>query len=294
MITLVNQGNFQIFIKALKAADLFDGYRRGYPLTVFAPTDEAFAKLPPGTLDNLLKPENKPELIQLLVYHVLTANSTVLQFIAKELPMRFQNYALVPIVIAHDGYKLQVNDALVIKPDMLATNGFVHAIDTVLIPPPEVVNLLETAAVNDIFRTFLTAVLAADLIRTFQSDGPFTLFAPTDDAFAKLPPGTLENLLKLENKPALVEILKYHVVRGNLSTDDIIALHLPTKLETLAGRAVVLNDFGGPLKVNDATVSGGFIATNGYLLEIDQVLLPPSFTRFGPRPFISIKKPSIH
>jgi len=120
------------------------------------------------------------------------------------------------------------------------------------------------------------ALTAADLVTALKGPGPFTVFAPTDDAFAKLPPGTIDNLLKPENKPKLIKILTYHVVGGRaLSSTDILAMNPPFKLEMLNGLSTQITVDGGKIKVNDATVIvANVIGTNGIVHAIDTVLLP--------------------
>ncbi len=121
----------------------------------------------------------------------------------------------------------------------------------------------------------VTALTAADLVDALKGAGPFTVFAPTDAAFARLPPGVVDNLLKPENKPILTQILKYHVVSGNLTAAAIIALHPPVRVETLAGRSVYVTQEGEILRVNDAIVIiPNVFATNGIIHAIDAVLFP--------------------
>jgi uncharacterized surface protein with fasciclin (FAS1) repeats len=121
----------------------------------------------------------------------------------------------------------------------------------------------------------VTALIAADLVDALKGAGPFTVFAPTDDAFARLPPGVVDNLLKPENKPILTQILKYHVVSGNLTAEAIIALHPPIRIETLAGRHVFITQEGEILRVNEAVVIiPNVFATNGIIHAIDAVLFP--------------------
>jgi uncharacterized surface protein with fasciclin (FAS1) repeats len=122
----------------------------------------------------------------------------------------------------------------------------------------------------------VTALTAAGLVDTLKGNGPFTVFAPTDDAFAKLPPGTIADLLKPENKPKLIKILTYHVVGGRaLTAADIIALNPPFKLEMLNGLSTNISKDGNNIKVNDATVIvADVIASNGVIHALDTVLLP--------------------
>ena len=262
-------------VVALQAADLVPVLKRPGPFTVFAPTDAAFAKLPPGFIDDLLKPENKQKLIHVLLYHVVAGNFTAASIIALNPPVRIPTLAGASFLVTKDGDKLKVDNATVIIADVFATNGIIHALDTVLLPPPSGLDIVDTAIANGNFKTLVKALTAADLVDALKGPGPFTVFAPTDAAFAKLPPGVIDDLLKPENKPKLIELLKYHVVAGNLTSQAIIDKKPPVRLETLAGRNVLITLDGDKLKVNDATVIiPNVFCTNGIIHAIDTVLLP--------------------
>ena len=128
-------------------------------------------------------------------------------------------------------------------------------------------------AIDGGFNTLVAAVQAADLVETLQGPGPFTVFAPTDAAFAKLPSGTVETLLLPENKDQLIAILTYHVVSGRVTADQVVNLNTAN---TVQGAAVQINVDGGSVRINDATVTTTDIeATNGIIHVIDTVLLPP-------------------
>ena len=158
-----------------------------------------------------------------------------------------------------------------------------------------IADIVDTAISNGNFKTLVTALQAADLVKVLKSAGPFTVFAPTDAAFAKLPPGTIADLLKPENKQLLIEILTYHVVAGNFTAAAIIALNPPVKVETLAGRAVLVTINGDDLMVNDATVIiADVFATNGIIHAIDTVLLPTRLRRFGQKRSMASKKLLVH
>jgi uncharacterized surface protein with fasciclin (FAS1) repeats len=134
-------------------------------------------------------------------------------------------------------------------------------------------DIVDTAVSAGQFKTLVAAVDAADLVATLKSPGPFTLFAPTDDAFAKLPEGTVENLLKPENKDQLVAILTYHVLSGKVMSADLAGQKLMAK--TVQGSDVDV-DGTASVKVNDAEViEADILASNGVIHVIDTVLLPP-------------------
>jgi uncharacterized surface protein with fasciclin (FAS1) repeats len=125
------------------------------------------------------------------------------------------------------------------------------------------------------FNTLVAAVKAADLVDTLKGDGPFTVFAPTDEAFAKLPKGTVDELLKPENKEKLKAILTYHVVSGKVMAADVKKLD-GKKVKTVEGRPVAITMNGGRVMVGKAAVTKADILTsNGVIHVIDTVLLPP-------------------
>ena len=130
--TAVDAGQFTTLAAALKAADLVDTLKGPGPFTVFAPTDEAFAKLPAGTVDDLLKPENKAKLTAILTYHVVPGAVTAEQ-VTKLDDAKTVNGAMVKIQTG-DG-KVMINDATVVTPDIGASNGVIHVIDKVILPP---------------------------------------------------------------------------------------------------------------------------------------------------------------
>ncbi|RUL86908.1 fasciclin domain-containing protein [Tautonia sociabilis] len=138
--------------------------------------------------------------------------------------------------------------------------------------------IVETAAGNDAFSTLVAAVKAADLVEVLSSEGPFTVFAPTNEAFAKLPEGTLDDLLKPENKEKLATILKYHVVPGNVLAADVVKLD-GEKVATAAGPKVTISVSGNTVRVDQAKVVQTDIAcSNGVIHVIDTVILPPAET----------------
>jgi len=132
--------------------------------------------------------------------------------------------------------------------------------------------IVEVAAENDSFSTLVAAVKAAGLAETLSGDGPFTVFAPTDDAFKALPEGTLDDLLKPENKDKLAAILKYHVVAGAVKAKDVVSLSSATTVE---GSDVAIKVDGDTVKVDDAkVVKTDIVCSNGVIHVIDAVILP--------------------
>ncbi|MEL7486484.1 MAG: fasciclin domain-containing protein [Pseudomonadota bacterium] len=137
----------------------------------------------------------------------------------------------------------------------------------------EKVDIVDTAVSAGSFTTLVAAVQAAGLEETLRGDGPFTVFAPTDEAFAALPAGTVENLLKPENKDALVGILTYHVVAGKTKSKDLAGKTL--SVATVNGAEISVDGTDG-VKINGATVTAADVyASNGVIHVVNQVLLPP-------------------
>ena len=133
-------------------------------------------------------------------------------------------------------------------------------------------DIVDTAVSAGSFKTLVAAVQAAGLADTLKGDGPFTVFAPTDEAFAKLPAGTVENLLKPENKAKLAAILTYHVVSGNVTADKVVKM---TSANTVNGKPLKIKVNNGSVMVNNANVIKTDIATsNGVIHVIDTVVLP--------------------
>lgn len=133
-------------------------------------------------------------------------------------------------------------------------------------------DIVDTAASAGSFQTLVTAVKAADLVETLKGEGPFTVFAPTDRAFAKLPPGTLDDLLKPENKAKLQAILTYHVVPGKVTAADVVKLN---SAMTVNGQSLTIRVDNGAVMVDQAkVVKTDVMATNGVIHVIDAVVLP--------------------
>jgi uncharacterized surface protein with fasciclin (FAS1) repeats len=135
-------------------------------------------------------------------------------------------------------------------------------------------DIVDLAVQTDFLSTLVAAVKAGDLVGTLKGEGPFTVFAPTNDAFAALPDGTLEYLLKPENKDKLVEILTYHVVAGEVMSSD---LSDGMKAKTVEGSNITVHINGQGVKINEANVSTADIkASNGVVHVIDKVIIPPT------------------
>ncbi|WP_374730399.1 fasciclin domain-containing protein [Salinarimonas sp.] len=134
-------------------------------------------------------------------------------------------------------------------------------------------DIVDTAVAADGFETLVAAVQAAELVDTLKGEGPFTVFAPTDEAFAALPEGTVESLLQPENRDQLVAVLTYHVLPGKVMSTDIAGQEVSP--ETVQGQTLTVDATGDSVMVNDATVVQADIeASNGVIHVIDMVLIP--------------------
>jgi uncharacterized surface protein with fasciclin (FAS1) repeats len=264
----VSAGTFNTLVTAVKAAGLVDVLNSRGPFTVFAPTDEAFAKIPRETLAGLLKPENKDKLASILTYHVV-AGAVMAADVVKLKSAKTVNGQSVAIQV-RDG-KVFVDNAQVVKTDIRASNGVIHVIDTVIMPKTYE-DIVDTAVSAGSFKTLVSAIKAAGLVDTLKGKGPFTVFAPTDEAFAQIPADTLRDLLKPENKSKLQAILTYHVVSGELTANQVMAAKSE---KTVNGQSFDVQVRKGQVYVGDARVVKADIpASNGVIHVIDKVLLP--------------------
>ena len=272
----VADGNFTTLVAALQAtgldatlADLDSDF------TVFAPTDAAFALLGDDTINALLA--DLPALTDILTYHVLSGQVLADAAIAAAgTAIPTVNGANIAISLANE--TLFINGVSVTANNVLASNGVIHVIDAVLLPPAEAgtptLNIVETAVANDDFNTLVAAVTAADLVDTLSGPGPFTVFAPTDAAFAALGQDTIDTLLDPANISVLTEILTQHVVGAEVnsiaaftlngmnattvSTNEIpVGINATLDTPTFGGANVVIADIyttNGIIHVIDAVV----------------------------------------
>jgi transforming growth factor-beta-induced protein len=284
-------GDFTTLVRFVQQAGLADTLAHGGPFTVFAPTDEAFAKVPKATLDALAA---DPALLkQVLLYHVVSGRVSSGDAVRLPSATTLEGEDVTFTVPAGGG--LQVNDSTVVAADVPARNGVIHAIDTVLMPPslapaPALPDIVATAVAAGQFTTLVKLLQATGLDAALQGPGPFTVFAPTDAAFAKVPRATLDALAA--DPVLLKQVLSYHVVSGRISAAEAAKARMATTLE---GAPVYFRSrCDGPfwwwarrwhrqpawcdvLRVNNATIVQPDIATsNGVIHAIDTVLLPPA------------------
>jgi len=271
-------GDFETLLAAVEAAGLESTLADANgEFTVFAPTDEAFEALPDGTLDSLLA--DPEQLSNILLYHVI-ADSAVASDTALSLVGTTQVMANgEKLALTLRGDALYLNESVVIETDIEASNGVIHVIDAVLTPvtiPEPQGSIVDIALSNPDLTTLVAALQATDLVGTLADEtATFTVFAPTDDAFAALGEDTIAALLS--DTESLTDVLLYHVV-GGAAADSIDATSRYGDVLTMANEDEVAVDIReGELFVNEARIIIRDIpATNGIIHVIDAVLLPES------------------
>lgn len=257
-------GTFDTLITAAEAAGLVDALSGEGPLTVFAPTDAAFAALPEGALEALLA--DPEELTAVLSYHVVAERVT-----SADIDDGTEVDTLLGpwLTASVDESGVSIGSATVTSADINADNGVIHVIDRVLLPPPAIFDL---AADTDELSTLTTALQAAGLDTTLNGEGPFTVFAPTDAAFEALPEGVLDALLA--DRDALASVLLYHVLDGQQRAADVVALD---SVETLGAERAEITVDGGSVRIAGAEIQVTDIAArNGVVHLLDRVMLPPN------------------
>ena len=290
--TAIAAGAFETLVAALSAADLVGALSEPEgPFTVFAPTDDAFDALPEGLVECLVQPANADVLSAILLFHVVSGD-----VFSSDLSQGLSATTLSDGTLTFDltdGAK--VNGVPISGVDVGATNGVIHIIDNVLVPPgldvagfladcvgtPEptepvaetLPDIPTTAVAAGTFETLVTALTAADLVSAVSApNGPFTVFAPSDDAFAALPAGLVECLVKPENSEVLSSILLFHVLEGEVMAGD-----LSQGLEaTTLSQGMLTFDLTDGAKVNGVSITATDIETsNGVIHVVENVLVPP-------------------
>jgi len=275
--TAMGAGQFKTLIAAAKAAGLVETLKGEGPFTILDPTDEAFEKLPKGTVETLLKEENRDKLKQILLYHVVSGNVKSTDVVKlKDAATAMGEKVMIKV----DGQNVMFNESKLVKADIACSNGVIHVIDTVLIPGQDSgtmtsskKDIVDTAVGAGKFNTLVAAVKAAGLVETLKGEGPFTVFAPTDEAFKKIPTEKLQMLLKPENKQKLQTILTYHVVSGDVLAADVVKLK---NAKTVNGKEVKITVTDKKeVMINGAKVIKTDIRCgNGVIHVIDAVMMP--------------------
>ena len=255
-------------VAALTAADLVATLQGEGPFTVFAPTDAAFAAAGID-LDSFDTAEEIAVLVDILTYHVVSG-----QVMSTDLSDGMVATALNgdDLTVSISGNSVTISGAMVTLADVPASNGVIHVIDTVLTPPADLGDIPATAISTGIHTSLVAALTAADLVATLQGEGPFTVFAPTDAAFAAAGID-LDSFDTAEEIAVLVDILTYHVVSGQVMSTDLSDGMVATALN---GDELVFTVSTEAVTVSGATVTSADVMTsNGVIHVIDAVLTPP-------------------
>ena len=261
--TAASTGRFDTLAAALTAADLVTTLSGPGPFTVFAPTDEAFAKLPPQRLAFLLQPENVDYLKTVLTFHVVDGNLDSTQVLGSPFITTLSGQRADV-----DAQNLTIDGAAIAVTDIVCNNGIIHIIDDVMLP--ELRTITQLTAMDDDFSTLNAALGIAGLDDDLDGPGPFTVFAPTNRAFNALPPGVLDSLI---NDPAaLSNVLLFHATQGRQYADQVVNATGFTMLNN-ASTAITVNQSGVFIEGSQILVTD--IETwNGVVHVSDAVLVP--------------------
>jgi transforming growth factor-beta-induced protein len=268
-----SDARFSTLVAAVTKAGLVDTLSSKGPFTVFAPTNDAFAALLAKlgiTAEQLLA---SPDLAGILTYHVVAGKVTAADVVKLNKATTVNGKDVM--IEVKDGNVILNGSIKVIITDIMASNGVIHVIDGVLLPPADPKpSIVDIAVGNPDFSTLVAALQAADLVDALSADGPFTVFAPTNAAFEKLADSLHLEVADLLELPNLSAILLYHVAEGAVKAEQ--ALDLGT-IETLNGATVEAELRGADVFINDSKVIAADIeASNGVIHVIDTVLLPPA------------------
>lgn len=260
---------FKTLAAAVNAAGLGEVLSGAGPFTVFAPTDAAFESLPEGTVEALLTEEGKTSLISILKNHVVSGRADLSSALGAGSISNLENNTLK--VTFSEG-SVRVNDAVLRQADVSTSNGIVHIIDSVLVPTKEgPTSILETANKAGSFKTLLAAVETAGLEDYLESGESVTIFAPTDAAFNKLPAGTVEQLLKPENRKKLETVLINHALQGSVGAGTALS---QGTAETLGNQTLTFKIQEGRFQVNGITIDTvDLVCSNGIIHVVDEVIL---------------------
>ena len=267
-------GSHNSLVAAVVQAELLTTLQGAGPFTVFAPTDQAFTDAGID-LAALNTPDGKQTLSDILLYHVV-ASSVPSSALTNGMTAEAVNGDELTFDLSSG---VMVNDANVVTPDVATSNGIIHVIDKVLMPPADPVDIPTTAAGTGIHNSLVAAVVQAELLTTLEGDGPFTVFAPTDQAFTDAGID-LAALDTPEGKQTLSDILLYHVVPSSVPSSAVTDCMLADAANTQPLSFTV----GNGVMVNDANViQADVMASNGIIHVIDKVLTPSDTPRDIPR-----------
>lgn len=291
--------NFSVLTAALTEADLVSALEGEGPFTVFAPTDTAFTNLLTALDISAQDLLSHPQLSEVLLYHVVSGNimSTDLSDGMTATTLKGDSISIGV------GSSVTINTATVVTPDIKATNGVIHVIDEVLVPSDFVLDtgmmeddkmmdesesmmdesesmmtdkdIVDIALADEQFSMLVMLLQKADLVGALQGDGPFTVFAPTNDAFVELITALDISPEELMAQPDLAKVLLYHVVSGKVMSTD---LSTGLAAETLNGNSIKFDLTSGVMANNANVVAADIITSNGVIHVVDSVLVPSDFT----------------
>ena len=265
-----NTGVHDTLVDALVQADLVSTLQGDGPFTVFAPTDQAFADagIDLSTFDT---DEEIAVLTDILLYHVYTAGAVYAADVTDGLTVAMANGDDASFTVT-DG-TVMIGDATVTTADVMASNGVIHVIDKVLMPPADLVDIAAVAMSTGMHDSLVAALVKADLVSTVQGDGPFTVFAPTDQAFTNAGID-LDSFTTDEEIAALTNILLYHVYSGAVNAANVTD---GLAVQMVNGDYAQFTVTEGTVMIEDATVTAADVmASNGVIHVIDKVLMPPA------------------
>jgi len=273
--TAQSTGVHDSLVAAVIQADLLTTLQSEGPFTVFAPTDQAFtdAGINLSSLDN---DEGKSILSDILLYHVLSG-SVQSSEVTDGLTATAVNGDILTFAV---GDSVMVNDATVTTPDVMASNGVIHVIDKVLIPPADLENIPTVAQSTGIHNSLVSALIHANLVGALSGEGPYTVFAPTDAAFEEFGLNLSDFDTEAENE-TLAKILSYHVAMGSVMSSSITN---GMEVNSLIQEPISVSVFNGSVILNgEALVTQPDVMTsNGVIHVINKVLMPPSMSPQGP------------
>ena len=264
-----NTGVHDSLVAALVQADLVSTLQGDGPFTVFAPTDQAFtdAGIDLSTFDT---DEENATLVDILLYHVYSG-AVYAADVTDGLTVAMVNGDDATFTVT-DG-TVMVGDATVTTADVMSSNGVIHVIDKVLMPPADLVDIAAVAMSTGVHDSLVAALVKADLVSTLQGDGPFTVFAPTDQAFTDAGID-LDAFTTDEEIAALADILLYHVYSGAVHAADVTD---GLTVAMVNGDDATFTVTDGTVMIGDATVTAADVmASNGVIHVIDKVLMPPA------------------
>jgi len=245
--------------------------------TVFAPQNSAFDELSPALVAKLTNPTYLPQLRDVLGYHAVYG-AVYSDQLVDGAAVPTENYQSDDVIVTTDP-SIMINDANVIPEfDIPAVNGVIHTLDKVLAPPSLTRTVVDIVSADGRLGTLVGALGASGLVGALTGEGPFTVFAPTSEAFEKLPCGLLEQLLA--DVDSLTKVLLYHVSLSNLASDMLSNM----SLETIEGSDVEISVSSDGVMLNDdaMVIDANFIATNGITHVINEVLIPPDLELTSP------------